>query len=94
MQTNPNRAPLFVRRRLRCYIKGGALSRVALYQGWRYIKGRAISMVAIYQGWRFIKDGDIFMEHFRSQTYRSAKRGWRYIGIWLHIPRSVRNHLL
>ena len=38
MQTNPDRAPLFIRRRLRRYVKGSNISRVALYQGWRYIK--------------------------------------------------------
>jgi hypothetical protein len=47
---------------------------------------------------RYIKGGDTskycIMGYFCSQTYRSAKRGWHYIGIWLHIPRSVRNHLL
>jgi hypothetical protein len=71
MQTNPNRAPLFVRRRLRRY------TRVPLYQGCHYIKGAAISgvgaisRVALYQGWRYIKGGDIS----RVALYQ----GWLYI---------------
>ena len=42
-----------------CYIKGGDISGVALYQGWHYIKGGTISRLAIYQGWRYIKGGTI-----------------------------------
>jgi hypothetical protein len=58
MQTNPDIAPLFVRRKLRCYIKSGDIS-------------------------KYCTTG-----YFCSHTYSSAKRGWRYIGIWLHIPIS------
>jgi hypothetical protein len=42
-----------------------------------------------------IKGGDVSKYCVRgylySKTYMSAKRLWRYIGVWLHIPLSVRN---
>ena len=41
--------------------------------------GGYVSGVAIYQGWHYIKGCGIIMDHFCSQTYRSAKRGWHYI---------------